>query len=157
MRFFIHLYELGEESLYIEVCRDRSLGLKLNDNCFPLTVNGPHDLLQVSPDGGEADGPGPGAGGYHHRAVTGPELVTDAGQAVVPPPFIYTPRLNIIIFIDDIIIPSYHSHLNIHNAHHRSVIRLLQLRPAVENQRGLLPTVQADACITKEIVGSNKE
>ena len=37
---------------------------------YVLTVDGPHDLLQVPPDGGEADCPVARGGGDHHRAVT---------------------------------------------------------------------------------------
>ena len=37
---------------------------------YLLTVDCPHDLLQVPPDGGEADCPVARGGGDHHRAVT---------------------------------------------------------------------------------------
>ena len=41
-----------------------------HSSIYVLTVNCPHDLLQVPPDGGEADCPVARGGGDHHRAVT---------------------------------------------------------------------------------------
>ena len=66
---------------------------------FLLTIDSAHHLLEIAPDGGETDGPAASAGGDHHCAVTGPQLITDAGQAVVTPPLVNTSRLIIIIIM----------------------------------------------------------
>ena len=64
---------------------------------FLLTIDSAHHLLEIAPDGGETDSPAASAGGDHYCAVTGPQLITDAGQAVVTPPLVNTSRLIIII------------------------------------------------------------
>ena len=71
---------------------------------FLLTIDSAHHLLEIAPNGGETDSPAASAGGDHYCAVTGPQLITDAGQAVVTPPLVNTSSLIIIIIIITIII-----------------------------------------------------
>ena len=68
-----------------------------------LTVDRQHHLLEVAPNGGQADGPGPGAGGHNHGPVAWAQLLVHLRQTVVTLSLVNNSGLYCIVVVPDLI------------------------------------------------------
>ena len=72
-------------------------------NIFLLTIDSAHHLLEIAPNGGQADGPGPSAGGHDHGPVAGAQLLVHLRQTVVTLSLVNNSSLNCTVVVPDLI------------------------------------------------------